>query len=571
MDGTLSRAPGCPVLGMTTLAFPTSMDTVAADTGLGGGVRAQEGACRARCSTCSCPDHARPGGGGVVGVGRHDPCVGRTLRPASDQRGGVREHACPAAPRASGASPAPGRRRSRASRRTSASTRGRRSASRSTPARRRTASTSTGWATTAATARARSRPSRPTVLNNQPNCVTDAATGLVDCGNWTQNASWAVPATRCRASTSPSWCAPTARPGRATSSSSCVTTTARSDLLFQTSDTTWQAYNTYGGNSLYTGAPAGRAYKVSYNRPFTTRGNAPEDWVFNAEYPMVRFLESNGYDVSYTHRCRHRPPRAPSCSSTRPSCRSGHDEYWSGTQRANVEAARDAGVNLAFFSGNEVFWKTRWENSIDGSGTPHRTLVTYKETHANAKIDPLHQRRGPAPGATRASARPADGGRPENALTGHDLHDQLLRDQHGRRAGRRPDALLAQHPGGDPRPRTRPRPSARNVIGYEWDEDLDNGFRPPGSFRVSADDAGPATGSQDYGSELRAGHGDALDDDVPRAERRAGLRRRHDPVGVGARRQPRPRVRGPRHRGAAGDGQPVRRHGGAARRRCVPA
>ena len=42
----------------------------------------------------------------------------------------------------------------------------------------------------------------------------------------------------------------------------------------------------------------------------------------------------------------------------------GHDEYWSGGQRANVEAARAAGVNLAFFSGNEVFWKTRWEPSI---------------------------------------------------------------------------------------------------------------------------------------------------------------------------------------------------------------
>jgi hypothetical protein len=41
-----------------------------------------------------------------------------------------------------------------------------------------------------------------------------------------------------------------------------------SDVLFQTSDTTWQAYNRYGGNSLYTGAPAGHAYKVSYNRPF---------------------------------------------------------------------------------------------------------------------------------------------------------------------------------------------------------------------------------------------------------------------------------------------------------------
>ncbi len=43
----------------------------------------------------------------------------------------------------------------------------------------------------------------------------------------------------------------------------------------------------------------------------------------------------------------------------------------------------------AFLSGNEVFWKTRWENSIDASGTPYRTLVCYKETHANAKIDPL--------------------------------------------------------------------------------------------------------------------------------------------------------------------------------------
>ena len=45
-------------------------------------------------------------------------------------------------------------------------------------------------------------------------------------------------------------------------------------------------------------------------------------------------------------------------------------------------------MNLAFFSGNEVFWKTRWENSIDGSGTAYRTLVCYKETHANAVIDP---------------------------------------------------------------------------------------------------------------------------------------------------------------------------------------
>ena len=47
-----------------------------------------------------------------------------------------------------------------------------------------------------------------------------------------------------------------------------------------------------------------------------------------------------------------------------------------------------AGVHLGFFSGNEMYWKTRWENSIAGTSTAYRTLVCYKETWDNAKIDP---------------------------------------------------------------------------------------------------------------------------------------------------------------------------------------
>src|SRR5438045_4908846 len=62
----------------------------------------------------------------------------------------------------------------------------------------------------------------------------------------------------------------------------------RSDLLFQTSDTTWQAYNQYGGNSLYVGAPAGRAYKVSYNRPLTVRGTRSEE--HTSELQSLRHL-----------------------------------------------------------------------------------------------------------------------------------------------------------------------------------------------------------------------------------------------------------------------------------------
>ena len=38
---------------------------------------------------------------------------------------------------------------------------------------------------------------------------------------------------------------------------------------------------------------------MSYNRPFNTRDGAPQSWLFNAEYPMLRWLEANGYDVSY--------------------------------------------------------------------------------------------------------------------------------------------------------------------------------------------------------------------------------------------------------------------------------
>ena len=59
---------------------------------------------------------------------------------------------------------------------------------------------------------------------------------------------------------------------------------------------------------------------------------------------------------------------------------SGHDEYWSANMRANVMSARDHGVNLAFFSGNESFWKTQYQPSpVDGSA--QRTIVSYKETH----------------------------------------------------------------------------------------------------------------------------------------------------------------------------------------------
>src|SRR4051794_39463746 len=107
----------------------------------------------------------------------------------------------------------------------------------------------------------------PSNINtNQPNCLNNVTTGLIDCGNWSQNASWTVPGD----AVSGIYFAKLVRTD-ATAGSSHVFFVVRNDnsaskVLYQTSDTTWQAYNAYGGNSLYVGSPAGRAYKVSYNR-----------------------------------------------------------------------------------------------------------------------------------------------------------------------------------------------------------------------------------------------------------------------------------------------------------------
>ncbi|HSC92510.1 MAG TPA: DUF4082 domain-containing protein [Gaiellaceae bacterium] len=315
----------------------------------------------------------------------------------------------------------------------------------------------------------------------QPACAADAATGLVDCGNWSVSASWSVPADAVSG-------VYLARPVRDdTGGASHILFVVRDDdggseILFQTADTTWQAYNRYGGNSLYFGSPAGRAYKVSYNRPITTRDYNNTSYFFNGELPLLRWIERNGYDVSYSTDVDS-DRRGAEIREHELFVSAGHDEYWSGGQRANVTAARDAGVNLAFFSGNEVFWKVRWENSIDGSGTSHRTLVCYKETAAGAKIDPSPEWTG-----TWRDARfspPSDGGRPENALTGTLFTVNAYREDaltvpatDGRLRFWRGTSVASLAPG---EVATFPA----GILGHEWDEDVDNGSRPAGLFNVS--------------------------------------------------------------------------------------
>jgi hypothetical protein len=340
----------------------------------------------------------------------------------------------------------------------------------------------------------------------QPAPLTDPASGLIDYGNWGVSASWSVPTT----AVSGIYFAKLVREDGIAGSSHVFFVVrddgGTSDLLYQTSDTTWEAYNTYGGNSLYTGnGSVGRAYKVSYNRPFNDRGTTGGDgtytWVFHSEYPMVRWLEANGYDVSYfTH--VDTAARGTLIRNHKVFMSVGHDEYWSAEERNAVTAARDAGVNVAFFSGNEMVWKTRWETSIDGTGTPYRTLVCYKETKANKVLDPLDPSTWTGTWRDPRFSPPADGGQPENALSGTIYRiDRTPVDK----------GIPLQVPGSLAGLRFWRNTSVAalstsqlatlgdNVVGFEVDVDWDNGFRPAGLIDLSATTFTSSKILEDYG------------------------------------------------------------------------
>ncbi len=213
--------------------------------------------------------------------------------------------------------------------------------------------------------------------------ISDAVTGLLDCGNWIESAHWDVP----NNAVSGLYIARLQSQGGGSSHIAFIVKddASNSDLFFQMPDATWQAYNGYGGNYLYNGTtnlPNGHASKVSYNRPIIPYnvgffwGNRQSDWYMNSEYPMIRWLERNGYDISYTTAIDV-ARQGNLILNHKVFITNGHDEYWSKEQHDNVEAARNAGVHMAFFSGNEVYWKTRWENDINGDD--HRTLICYKE------------------------------------------------------------------------------------------------------------------------------------------------------------------------------------------------
>ena len=140
-----------------------------------------------------------------------------------------------------------------------------------------------------------------------------------------------------------------------------------SSLVYQQSVNTYQAYNSWGGEPLFSSSP--RAVKVSFNRPYFQGGGTGH--FLSYEFDMVAFLEREGYDVSYTTDVDTHE-RGNLLIHHKGFLSVGHDEYWSRRMRRNVAAARNAGVGLGFFSANTMYWQIRYEPSpITGVSRPH--------------------------------------------------------------------------------------------------------------------------------------------------------------------------------------------------------
>jgi hypothetical protein len=176
--------------------------------------------------------------------------------------------------------------------------------------------------------------------------------------------------------------------------------------------TTWQAYNTWGGYSLYQGSDGSystRAYAVSFDRPYLDPDEPEGDGLFFPfDQALVSFAEQHDLPVAYeTDLELESSPQL--FDHARAIVSDGHDEYYSAAMRTTLTSARDQhGTNLAFLGANAIFRHIRWGSTKLGSD---RLVICYKDY----SIDPLASTN---PSDTTQDWRYAPDPRPENALTG---------------------------------------------------------------------------------------------------------------------------------------------------------
>jgi len=146
---------------------------------------------------------------------------------------------------------------------------------------------------------------------------------------------------------------------------------------------TYQAYNNYGGASLYNWRrrpDSSRGYAVSFDRPYDTESGLAT--FMRADFPLLVWLEDHGYAPGYVTDVdvAEHPEYVTQANSV---VVVGHAEYWTSSMREAFVAAEARGVGVVAFGANLAFWQARLEPSSDGR--PDRTLVCYKD----GTLDPV--------------------------------------------------------------------------------------------------------------------------------------------------------------------------------------
>jgi hypothetical protein len=243
----------------------------------------------------------------------------------------------------------------------------------------------------------------------QPPCDSDPNTGLMTC-NWAPSYTLTVPSDW---TTGIYLARLTNEQGYQNYVPFVVRDGRPATFLYQQSVATEQAYNGYPndgrtGKSLYTFNSSGfvAATKVSFDRPLHDSGIGG---VFmNWEINFLRWIERSGYDVTYTTDLDTHT-NGSELLNHRAFLVAGHSEYWSKEMFDAAEAARDAGVNLAFFGANNVYTQVRFEPSPVGGA--NRVMVCYR-SYPWTPTDPVQ---GPT---TTTEFRQPPVSRPEQSLIG---------------------------------------------------------------------------------------------------------------------------------------------------------
>ena len=325
-------------------------------------------------------------------------------------------------------------------------------------------------------------------VSKQDACQYDATTGLRDCSTW---------GTAATISTTADWPSGVyllrlVRDDNGDDNHILLVVRHDGDnaaVLYGVPTATYQAYNNYGGKSLYdfnstgdaTVAGTTRAVSVSYDRPFQQSVTGQTDWYPNVDVRNVSWLEQQGYDMDYV--ASSDLETAGALTGHRVFVSPSHDEYWSAGMRSAVTAARDAGTSLAFFGSNTIYWKIRYSAS-PVTGAAKRVQTCYKSVQGGA-TDPSGQQ-------TSTWRDPNGANQPENGLLGQmyigdndgvtfryrvsDVqgHDTLWRHTSVANLAAGTSATLGI-----------------STVGWEWDARVANGAEPAGVTTLSGT---PVTG-----------------------------------------------------------------------------